>query len=254
MISRYRVSLDGVEMDEIDENLMILDVRYNMPKIDRQRVAAANLDGYEDAGENMSERAVTVTFELHIYDTAERNRVCQAVSKWAAAGGKLRINDREGQYLDVVCDTFPEIQSVRDWTKPLSMAFITTGNPYWISDEESVVTIEGTSSAGTLALDGNVKNAKVTVTATAKATVSSFKAVVGSTQITLTGISVPNGQKIVIDYLKDRYLRIRAAGNSAKMQPSSSDLLLAPSGEKTRVSFTSNGRMSVVFAARGLYR
>ena len=254
MISRYRVSLDDVQMDEIDEQLMILDVRYNTPKIDRQRIGAANLDGYEEAGENMAERAVTVTFELHIYDTAERNRVCQAVNEWAAAGGKLRINDREGQYLEVACDTFAEIQSVRDWTKPLSMAFITTGNPYWQSEEESIVTLSGKSGTGTMALDGNVKAAKVTVTATAKAAVTSFMAVAGDTQITLTGVSIATGQKIVIDYLKDRYLQIRANGKSVAMQPSSSDLLLAPCGKKTKVSFTANGNMTAVFTARGLWR
>lgn len=257
MIGRYRVSLENAQMDAIDNRLLILDVRYNKPKVDKQRVSAANLDGYEESGEYMSERAVTVTFELHIYDTEERNRVCQAVNNWAAAGGKMRINDRKGQYLSVKCDTFAEIESVKDWTAPLSIAFITVENPYWISEEPKTVTLSGRSSTGTLKMDGNVKDALVVVQAIPDAAVTSFKAVVGDTTISLTGISAAAGQKIVIDYLKNRYLRIRVNGNSVmnKMLPSSSDQLRAPCGKNTKVSFASGGNMSsVVFQAQGVWR
>ena len=97
----------------------------------------------------------------------------------------------------------------------------------------------------------------VSVTATAGATVSSFKVTAGSTTIALTGLSVAAGQKIVIDYLKDRYLRIMANGKSvmARRSASSSDLLLVPCGANTKVSFTSSASMaSVVFSARGVWR
>lgn len=254
MIGRYRVSLGGVQLDSIHDKLLILDVRYGPKKTERQKISAANLDGYALSGEFSSERSVTVIFELHIYDTAERNRVCQLVNAWAENGRTLKTSDREGQYLTVYCDQQAEIGSVRNWTDPLSLVFTTKWKPDWTSEKESVVTLNGKSASGTLKLDGNLGSALVSVSATAAEAVSSFQATVGDTTIYLTGLSVPAGQKIEISYIDDRYLRIRANGKSVRMKPESSDNLRAPCGANTKVSFTANKKMTVVFSARGVFR
>ena len=256
MIGRYRVTLATVQLDSLDDDLLILDVKYPPPKIERQRVTAADLDGYEIDSENVVERTVQITFELHIYDTERRNEVCRKVNAWANKGGNLRVSDRWDHFLNVVCDQPAEIPSVKNWTAPITIGFITTGNPYWQSVEEKSTTLAGKSAKGILKLDGDKGSVPVSVTATAEKPVTSFKAVVGDTQITLTGLTVAAGQKIVIDYLKGRYLRIRANGKSvmARMNAASSDRLMAPCGTNTQVSFTANDRMTVAFSARGVWR
>lgn len=256
MIGRYRVALGETQMDSLDDNLLILDVQYPPLRINRQTAETAGLDGLEVSHESLQQRTVVVTFELHIYDIAKRNAACQKINDWAAAGGILRTNDREGQYLQVACDQFAEIQSAKNWTKPLTLIFGTRENPYWISETQKTVTLAGKSAKGNISMDGNVKSAKVSVTATAQETVKSFQVTVGDTKIKITGISLSAGQKLIIDYQKDRYLRIRAAGKDAmsKMDASSSDLLLAPCGQKTAVGFTAGGRMTVVFNAKGMWR
>ena len=273
MIGRYRVSLDDVQMDELipqkevtiktdeeekviylDNGIIIHDVEYTPLEQEIQQNTVANLDGYDIAKINNVQRTVTVTFELHMYDTVERNKACQTINAWAKNGGKLRINDREGQYLLVVCKQFVDVLSVRDWTKTLTLVFTTTIVPYWLSDEPSVLTLVGANQSGMLNLDGNFGFSPVSIEATATTWgTASFKATVGSTVISLTGISLSPGGKIVIDYPNIRYIRVLVSGGSAisKVAASSSDRLLAECGKSTKVTITSPSPLRTTVQARG---
>lgn len=257
MISRYRVSLEGVQLDSLDKNLMILDVSYppERPQFTDNRVAG--LDGIDGTEQYFEKGTVTVTFELHIYDIAKRNAACQKVNEWAAKGGVLTVNDRAKQQLrDVRCERYANIQSARNWTDPLTLVFATTYVPYWRSSDKKVLSLTGSSGSGTLAMDGNVGEALVSVTATAKTAITGFEISVGDTLIRLKELSLANNKKLVIDYVRSRYLRIRADGKSvmAKLQPESTDVLAAPCGQGSAVSYRASGNMAVSIEARGMWR
>ena len=256
MISRYRASLNGVQLDSLHDDLLILDIGYSGALVSITQEQVAKLDGFDYKNKYFEKQTVTITFELHIYDVAKRNAACQAVVAWASSGGTLAVNDRAGQHLEAVrCETFPAIESARNWTDPLTLVFSTTYNPYWVADAESTITLTGISTRGTLKPLGNTGSALVSVTVTANAGISSLQIVVGSTNIRLTGLSLGNGQKLTIDYINGRYLRILENGRSAmhKMNPASSDSLLAPCGANTAVSVTANNRFTAVITARGLF-
>lgn len=255
MISRYRVSLDNVQMDSLDSNLRILDVGYSPLEKQVKQNVTADLDGYDIAQTVYTQRVVTVTFELHIYGIAERNAACQKVNEWAKNGGTLRINDRNKQMLTVTCSQLADIASARNWTDPLTIVFTSTYSPFWRSEDQRTLTLTGKNSSGTFKLDGNIGEALVSVTATAKATVSSFQITVGETTLKLTGISVGVNKQIVIDYIRNRYLRIRVDGNSVltKLDPASSDNLRAKCGDSTPVSITANNSVTTMITARGCW-
>lgn len=273
MRSRYRVSLGGVQLDSIDENLLILDISHSSSGEQITQSKVSGLDGYDVGDAYIEKTIVTVTFELHIYNPMERNYVCQLVNKWAEAGGTLATSDRyiitgiavdkktgkksystEGQRLfQTRCEKYADIESARNWTDPLTIVFATTSEPHWCSQNTKTLTLTGKSAKGTLKLDGNIGNAPVYATVTAKAAVSSFQITVGSTMLKLTGLNLTTNGTLEIDYVRTRYLRIRADGKSvmSKLDPSSNDRLLAPCGEKTAVSITANAKVSVVITARG---
>lgn len=254
MISRYRIALGNVQMDSLDDDLLILDVGYSAPDFQISPNRAANLPGYDFTDTYYEKQTVTVTFELHIYDTAKRNEACQRVNAWAAGGGILTCNDRDGQQLtDVRCEKFASIESARGWTDPLTLVFATTFNPYWESRTEKTLTLTGTSARGTFAMDGNAGNALMSVDATAAGNVSSFQISAGNTTIKLTGLALTSGSKLVIDYINGRFLRIRADGKSvlAKLNASSSDNLAVRCGISSAVTFTANAKISVTVKARG---
>lgn len=257
MISRYSVSLGGIQMDSLDEDLLILDIGYTSPDASIVSNRVANADGYDFNASYFEKNSVTITFELHIYDTAKRNAACQAVNAWAMAGGTLAVNDRPDQVLlHTRCEKYASIESARNWTDPLTLVFSTTYVPYWVSEEARTLTLFGSQPSGTLNMDGNIGNALVSVDVTATDAFSSFQIKVGDSRLTMTGLSVPKNGKLVIDYIRDRYLRITANGSSAlaKVNPSSStDMLYAPCGSDSSVTIIANGKVTAAISARGLW-
>ena len=258
MRSRYRISVGGVQLDTLDDDLLILDIQHSEPDFQISENRNANEDGYDYKADSEYFRKTTVTvlFELHIYDVAQRNAVCQKVNAWANAGGTLTVNDRANQQLrNVRCEKYASIASAKNWTDPLTLVFSTTYVPYWQSSTTKTLNLSGKTPKGKLTVDGNIGNALVSVEATANANVSSFKVEIGSTNIELKGLSLTNGQKLVIDYARNRYLRIKADGKSVmdKLQACSTDLLTAPCGTTTAVSISANNKVTAVITARGLW-
>lgn len=256
MITRYRISVGGVQMDTLDDNLAILDISNAQPDRNRKKNTTANLNGIDLGDEYVGQQTVTVTFELHIYDTKKRNEALQKVNAWAQNGGTLILNDRAKQHLErVVCEQFADMTSVKKWTDPLTLVFATTSNPFWISDTAVARTLTGKAASGTLAVDGNTGSALVECSVTAAGAVSSIQLVCGSNTLKLTGLSLANGQKLIVDYIKGRYLRIRANGASvlAKLDPASADNLKAECGKTSTVSVTANDKVTAVFTARGCW-
>ena len=256
MRSRYRISVGGVHMDSLDDNLLILDISCSPPDFKVNQNRSAGIDGYEYGSEYLEKQTVTVSFELHIYDIAKRNEACQKVNAWARAGGTLTINDRKDQRLVYTrCEKYASIESARNWTDPLTIVFSTTYVPYWQSTTAKTINISGKSAKGTLKMDGNIGNALVSVTATANGSITSFQITAGDSKIKLTGLSLASGKQLVIDYQKGRILRIRADGKSVmgNMDASSSDLLTVPCGANTAINISADNKMTVAVSARGLW-
>ena len=255
MISRYQVSLGGSDMAELDENLYIHDISYSPVEKQYRQNITADLDGVDIAETRYNQRTVTISFELHIYGVAERNAACQKVNNWAKNGGILRTNDREGQYLTVICQQLAEISSAKNWTDTLTLVFVSTYSPFWQSDEQKTLTLSGKSASGALTVDGNIGSALVSCTVTARAAVSSFQITAGSNVLKLTGLSLAANKQLVIDYVRGRYLRIRADGKSvlAKLDPASADNLKAVCGGSTNISVTANNSVTAVITARGCW-
>lgn len=257
MISRYRMSLDDVQLDSFDDRICILDIAYSeLEKTDKTFITA-NLDGYDSNDAYVSRQTVSVAFELRVYNTAERNAIVQRINKWVCDGNEhvLKTNDREGQSLTVVCDKGISIHSVRNWLDAIVITFVTKTNPYWESITPKTVTLTGKNSKSTLKMDGNTKDALVSVDITTVDVVSSLRIVVGSTNLEFKKLSVGKNKKIVVDYLKNRYLRVRADGQSimGKLQTSSTDNLKAKCGVNNSVSIVSDGRITAVLSGKGLW-
>lgn len=131
MISRYDVTLNGTRMAEISNKILILDVQYEPPQYARNLFQRANRNGALVGKAYKQRAAVSIVFEIHEYDIAERQRILARIIKWAKNGGDLRINDRVNQKLICICDELPAIESVRDWTSELTITFAAYAIPYW---------------------------------------------------------------------------------------------------------------------------
>lgn len=255
MISRYDVALNGQHMNEIDENLLILDVNYLEPTVERNETTIGYGDGTLVDDERVRSASVTISFELHIYSTPERQSTLQKVNSWARTGGYLEINDREGQQLYCVCTKYPSIDSVKKWTNPLSITFTAFKVPYWEESSVTSATLSGRNASGNFELSGNGGDALVSCSIRAGGTLTSLKITVGNTYIELSGISVPNGGYVNISYDTDKNIVITTNGVSGlgKRTGPSSDSLMAPSGSSTRIAVLANVTVTATFSARGCW-
>ena len=259
MKSRYRIKLGDTHLDSLDNDILILDIQHSQPDRNIAKQTVANLDGYDVANITTGQRSVTVTFEIHTYDIAARNAVCQLVNKWAANGGTLRTNDRDGQHLEeVICEQYAEIDSAKNWTDPLTVVFSTTVNPNWVADKADVLTLTGTSTNSNLAVKGSPGIfAPVTATVTPAAKLTSLQITVGSSKVVLTGMNIAKNTDIKVDHISGRFLRIRSSGKSlmAYVNPNkTTDRLVAESGARSKFSISSDAKVTVKFEVEGCYR
>lgn len=250
MISRYKATMDGVLLNSIHEMLQVLDIRYETSEMQRNMARRASGSGVYATNPYRQSTSVTIDFELHIYDTRERQRVCQQVIQWAR-GSVLQTSDRPGQRLHVVCDGYPAIESALRWTDPLSVTFTAYALPYW--EEEFPATATLTNASGTLFVPGNVseQGAKVDAEITANAALTALTLAVGSNSITLSGISVPKNGKIIVSHDENGHLSIKYGNTSLLNKRTGSDDLLAENGKTSTVRVSGNAACK--FSVRGLW-
>lgn len=269
MITRYRISLNGTQLDQLLVNdygqnaLVITNVGCVKPSFDRTVETPASRDGGIVTKTYRGKATVIVSFMLRIYDVAQRNAACQRIKTWAAAGGYIRINDRNNQTLyNAVCDEYPEIDSARDWTEILTMSFSSYVFPYWQDTNQTAFSGTGTNITGTLKAPGNAPKAYVTVEITPQSgTLAEVEISVGSTKIKVSGMSITTSGKLVIDYDARMNIRIRRLVGSTytsyleKRTTDSTDELLAVPGASSSVSIktTNSIRVKADLKVRGAW-
>lgn len=251
MISRYEAYMDGEALSAIDPSIYVLNIRPGEVTPQFALKDTAGMDGSIIARKRFAKASVEIDFEIHEYDVAKRNAICQKVQKWAN-GSVLKTSDRPGQVLKSVCEQYP-IVTARDWTNPVTMTFAGYRPPYWEDENAVTVSMSGTSGRTEKYVPGNAKNSLVKAVVTANASVSSFSVTVDGKTLNFTGLSLSSGDVVTIDHDDNLFLRIRKGNNSLmnKRTSSSADELTASCGKLNVFQFTSSGNVSVLFTAKG---
>lgn len=253
MISRYEVVLNGQALSSISASILILDVQYATPSIKNETYSVAKRQGARLHRRYYDRASVTINFEIHEYGIANRMKVCNAVQRWAKNGGVLQINDREGQRLRCVCESFPVIKSALKWTDVLSVTFSAYSLPFWEEISPSVLTLTGTSGSGSLYVPGCVDEAFAEVDITAGGTLTSLTLTANGRTMTLSGISVSSGSVVKIAYDDEMIQSIKVGNTSLLTKRTGVDDLVFKCGESNSVSFTSNVSVTASFKVRGLW-
>lgn len=254
MISRYRVSLDNVQLDSVDDRILIENVQYPDPGISNTINSIGGRNGGIVARQYRQKASVTVAFSVNAYDTAERQEVVQGILQWAK-GHTLRVNDREGQHLShVILEAFPAV-NVREWTETMTMTFSGYIFPWWEDDDGVEVGFSaGTDETESITVPGNVDETYLTAEITAKTSVTWLKVITERTTIHLTGISLSSGNVVTIDYDDEMNLRIKKGTTSLldKRTSDSSDDLRVPVGTSD-VTIQASGNVEAEITARGCW-
>ena len=255
MISRYEVKLNGQNLSEINENLLILNVGYERPEFQKTIFAPANRETQIIQRRRKGQARVIVSFELHLYDIAERQAVYQQVVSWCRNGGVLQTNDRPEMRLNVVCDEFPAIESVRDWTQEMQVTFAAYAYPYWEDADETVSTLTGSNARGSMLVPGNIGETLANISVTANDAISHLSVSIGGNTITLSGISIPRGGVVQFGHDNNALLFIRNGSTSLlnKRTSASSDDLTAQCGANNSIAVTASASVTAQFSVRGCW-
>lgn len=255
MISRYEAWMDGVALSDMHDELMILDIQHTPAQRQATTARRAKGNGAYVSNIYQAQTTVTILFELHVYDTRERQLVCQRIAGWAMDGSILQVSDRPGQQLHVICDQPPAIESVLQWTSPITMVFSAYSLPFWEESVPALLTLTGTSANNTLFVPGNAGETYVDAEITANGALTTLTLTAGNTTISLTGLSVASGGVIKVAHDENGILSIKYGNTSLlnKRTAASADDLLVTSGKLNRMAVSANKSVSCQFNARGVW-
>lgn len=253
MTTRYEASMDGTSLSGLDASIVILDIAHRKPEIEVNAASVANRPGAKIMTRVVRSAGVTISFMIRKYSLSDRQSVCDMVVAWAG-GSVLRTNDRAGKHLQVICEQYPEINSAKNWTDPVTMTFTAVERPFWEDDTQTTLTVTGTVAQESMNVPGSAGEALVEVTVTANAAVTGVALVAGSTEIELEDIALDQGDTVTIDY-KDGIQRIRKGNTSVlgNRTKDSSDDLLAACGKMVTFAVESDASVTAVFKVRGCW-
>lgn len=253
MRSRYEAWLNGVALSSVNPDILILDIEYAPIDINNETFSVAKRQGARLHRRYIEKTSVNVSFAIRKYSIQERQSVCGDVVRWAKNGGVLTVNDRLGQRLRCICETFPVIESAMKWTEALRITFTAYALPFW--EEEAPVTLHltGTDEEGELYVPGNIDGAMIEVAVTANSALTTLALGANGKLINLNGLSVPSGGVIELKYNDEMIQSIKADGVSILNKRSGADDLLAICGGENSLAFASDADADVVFSVRGLW-
>lgn len=259
MIQKRRVSLGGVQLDSLDERILISGIDLAAGKDTITAVGSAYSSGQRITATRRDTLDVTVKFKLAIKndDMAGRAALLEMINAWAAPGGWLRVNFKEGRRLMVTLAQAPGDGDQFNWTNEFTLVFRAYSLPYWQDSTAASVTSK-TAQSGSVQIDvpGSVDTvADVTVTNKSGATINKITMTVGGKQMVFSSLGMTGSQALVIDHIHNFKLfcfRARIGSTSVMAKRTGADDFTVSPGKQT-ISWSADRAVQVAVSVRGRY-
>lgn len=255
MVTRYQVSLNGNELHDIADSVIIRDVQEKAMALQMNTLPIGRGNGLRVTRSSRDSLTITVMVEVHEYGIEERTEVINRMALWARSGGILKANHRKDQQIYVKCTELPTVASALKWTDVIRLTFVAFENPFWESaNEKTVTTANLSSSSGTLNLDGDGDNVLISADVVAGGSLNTLTISVNGRSMSFEGLGIGNGGVLSIGYNNDGIQYIRQGGMSkmACRMIDSVDDLLANVGSNS-FSVSANVPVRVTLKARGVF-
>lgn len=266
MVLKHRVALDGIQLDEVDERIMIQQIETADGKESISTVSlAGSSSGSRVTNVHRDSIDITVKFAIRLRKTemADREEILEKVNAWAYGGGWLTTNYKANRRIRVFRAQAAGAGDPWDWTKVYSIVFRACGVPYWQETEPEALTRTNTSSETmTVGVTGSQETVmEATFVNTSGSTINTFSLNTGESQMSFTSLGLANGESLVIDHVdsgKMFLLRLRIKSGSTyrsvmnkRTSGSSNDLTVSPGVHQ--VQMTAGGRGKITVTCRGRF-
>ena len=262
----HRVSLDHVQLDEIDPRIIIKGIDCGAGKDNVTAVATGRGDGTRITGKRRESVEVQVRFSMNIRRNTmeERAAVLEAVKAWAAAGGWMRVNYKPNRRLYVDEVVTPGEGDLWKRTSEYTIVFRAHAIPFWMENAAvSAVTRTNKEASGTIAVAGSAETpAELTLENMSGALINKAEITIGSDKMAFEALELAASESLVIDHsiTKGKFvirIRIRnAAGNyrsvlAKRTETSADEFMMAP-GDNA-FSFSAQRACRLTVSCRGRF-
>lgn len=252
-----RVSLNDVQLDEIDNRIIVAGVEENEPRLTFAAVTRYGAPGQRVTSRHRDSLDVVVKFAMRIRknDLAARSELFEKVAGWAANGGWLRLNYKPNRRLRVVCVGLPAAQDQAKWTTEYEITFRAYGVPYWQQATPAVMTVMSTKSlARAMEIPGTADTVvEASFTNISGMEINTVSIIAQDSTFAFKSLGLKADETLVIDHNVNGLVRIRirtASGSYrsalAKRTPESDDdLTVSPGQAVISISAQRAGRLTV---------
>lgn len=262
MRTQLSISLNGVELYNVDSSIIIQGIDEQMVNMNPTAASRAGLNGQHFVSLEKRYRDVVVSFAINEKRFGVRRQIYDKVCSWARDGGELQVGYRNSDtVLYVVCTALPALANVSQWNNPLQMTFRAYDIPCWI-DKIGIGHAPADSSTDVslnLPNDGSMPTKlEVMFTNNSGSTCNTVTITSGSQKIRLTSLGLANGETLYINYDSRDIQKIYIGNGStyrsvmAKRTVDSNDDIWIPP-RTTPVRVQSDVALSLNFFARGRY-
>lgn len=270
MILSRRAALNGVQLDEVDERIIIQSVKPAAGKTTITAVSLNGRDGQRVTGSQRDTIDVEIDFGLWIRkeQLEDRAALLETVNGWAASaslengGAWLTVGHKPNRRMRVYLAEPAEEGDLREWAKNFKLVFRAYGVPYWQEEEPERTATSDTTSIwnGTLSVGGNVKTtADVRLRNDSGATMQTASVWIGQNTMSFEELALGANETLVIDHDYEGFLRIRiqSAGGSYRSAMdkrtggSANDFLVTPG--VTNAGFRSQRACAITAKAYGRF-
>lgn len=250
MILKRRVSLGGVQLDELHESIVIRAVDTGIPNETVQAVNRMGLSGQRVTGQHWESLDVIVTWAMNVpkTDMALRRQIYETVTAWAMKKGWLRVSYMENRRMYVDKTIPPSSGNLWEWTDEFSIIFRAYNVPFWQEETpmETVVKSIKTGSA-VITVNGIVSSPlNVIFENISGQVINNFAVSAGGNTLTFTGVNLAANKSIEISHGNDGLLRAKAGGSSIYgIMTGADDLIVSPGNVTVSVDATRTGKLTL---------
>lgn len=261
MILSRRVSLDGVQLDSLDDSIIISGVEEDPEKETTNTLEMTGRTGSRVVSSHVGEKKITVKFHLRNRKTdfGGRSEILEKITGWATYGKSLKSTTRPDRKIQVKCTQKPKQIDPRNWTGEYTIVFTAYEKPFW-ENVTAATAISDVKASGSVVLevDGNRDNEiRIDAKNMSGAMINKVNLGCGKYSMAFTGLALAANETLVIDYDSTLTQRIRILQTDGKYRSvmdkrTGSDDLKADPGKVT-VTFECDRAIRLTATAAGRY-
>ena len=255
----HRAALNGAQLDEVDNRIIIKGIEEGAGKESVGSVSLGGSDGTRITGRKRRDTVeVQVRFSLNIRrnQLQDRSDIFEAVNAWAAKGGYLTVNYKAGRRLYVDEVSLPGAGDQYKRTNEDTITFRAHAIPYWQQDPAvSVSTGTGTSATGSIQVAGSARTVcDAELKNMSGANIASATITVNGHSMSFTDLGLGADETLKISHNDKGVLAIKIGSRSvmAKRTDMSADDLFADPGNNG-FSFSAQRACRLTVSCRGRF-